>query len=347
MPAEPPRRALRLEIDSDALASNWRALDRLSQSASAGGAVKADAYGLGARRVVSILREAGCRDFFIAHWSEYADLEGLAEPGRISVLHGPMTPEEAGYARATGVKPVINTVRQARLWLDAGGGVCDLMVDTGMNRLGVSLSELGDEAVRKLHIDVLMSHLVSAEEDVPLNEVQRKKWNEAKAQLEWRRSSLCNSAGIVLGESYHGELTRPGLSLYGGIQCRELEAHIRQVARPMAAILQVREIGAGESVGYNAAFRAEKPMRVGTAALGYADGYMRCWSGRGTVLAGGRRLAVLGRVSMDLIGIDLTNAPDITEGDWIEAEYSLPEASRVSGLSQYELLTALGRRFSR
>ena len=347
MPPEPPRSALRLEIDSESLAANWRALDRLSQSATAGAAVKADAYGLGARRVVSVLREAGCGDFFIAHWSEYADLAGLVEPGSVSVLHGPMTPEEAAYAASVGAKPVINSVRQARLWLAAGGMTCDLMVDTGMNRLGLSMAELGDEVVQKLQIDVLMSHLASAEEDVALNEVQRKRWVEARTQVQHRRSSLCNSAGIVLGEAYHGDLTRPGLSLYGGIQRKELETQIRQVARPMAAILQVREIGAGESVGYNATFVAERPMRVGTAALGYADGYLRCWSGKGTVLAQGQRLAVLGRVSMDLIGIDLTHAPDLGEGDWVEAEYSLPEASVVSGLSQYELLTVLGRRFSR
>ena len=347
MPPEPPLSALRLDIDSDALAANWRALDQLSQKASAGAAVKANAYGLGARLVVRTLHEAGCRDFFVAHWCEYTDLHSLVDPGRVSVLHGPMTAEEAGYAKDIGVKPVINTLRQAQLWLAAGGGACDLMVDTGMNRLGLSLSELGDESVQELQVDLLMSHLASADEDVPLNELQRKRWLEARTQVQHRRSSLCNSAGIALGEAYHGELTRPGLSLYGGIQRSELEAHIRQVARPMAAILQVREIDIGESVGYNATFVAERPMRVGTVALGYADGYLRCWSAKGAVLADGQRLPVLGRVSMDLISIDLTDAPQLKEGDWVEAEYSLPEASTVSGLSQYELLTALGLRFSR
>lgn len=347
MPPEQPPAALRLEIDTEALAGNWRALAALSGRAATGAAVKADGYGVGARRVVQTLGDAGCRDFFIAHWREFSDLAGLVAPETVSVLHGPLTPADAAYGQAVGLKPVINTLRQAHLWLEAGGGPCDLMVDTAMNRLGLPMAEIGGDAVKRLEIDVLMSHLASAEEDVPLNELQRQRWAEAKAALSFRRSSLANSAGIVLGSAYHGELTRPGLSLYGGIQRKQLETQIRQVVRPMAAILQVREIEAGESVGYNATFVAAQRTRVGTIALGYADGYLRCWSGKGVILSGGRRLPVLGRVSMDLTSIDLTDAPDLREGDWVEAEYSLPKAAAVSGLSQYELLTLLGRRFSR
>src|SRR5690606_34689648 len=138
---------------------------------------------------------------------------------------------------------------------------------------------------------------------------------------------------IVLGHVYHGDCTRPGLSLYGGIPRPELQGVIRQVARPQAAIMQVRNICAGEGVGYNSVFIATKNMRLGTIALGYADGYLRCWSGRGVLVAGERRLPVLGRVSMDMTVIDLTGAPEIGEGDWVEAEYSLPHAAIASGLS--------------
>jgi len=145
-----------------------------------------------------------------------------------------------------------------------GGGACDVMVDTGINRLGLSMSELGDEAVRSLDIDVLMSHLASADEDVPLNEIQCRKWGEARLALPHRRASLANSAGISLGERYHGDLTRPGLSLYGGVPRAELADHIRQVARPQAAIIQTRTIEAGEGVGYNSTFVAPRHMRVGT-----------------------------------------------------------------------------------
>ena len=119
------------------------------------------------------------------------------------------------------------------------------------------------------------------------------------------------------------------------------------VVQPQAAVMQVRQVGAGETIGYNATFTAPAPMRVGTIALGYADGYLRCWSGRGRFHADGQELQVLGRVSMDMTVIDLSHAPDVGEGDWVSAVYTLPDASAVTGLSQYELLTLLGRRFSR
>lgn len=344
----PPPEALRLRIDSDALAANWRALDRLSSTASAGAAVKADAYGIGAVQAVPVLREAGCRDFFVAHWCEVPDLLALTPPASIAVLHGPLNAADAAFARAAGVRPVINSLRQAQLWAEAGGGACDLMVDSGINRLGVPLAEIGDAAVQALDVEVLMSHLASADEDAALNETQRARWEDARRTVAHRRASLANSAGIALGAPYHGDLTRPGLALYGGVPRRELAEDIRQVARPMAAIMQLRNLQAGESVGYNATFIAPAAMRVGVIALGYADGFLRCWSrGRGAMLHGGRRLPVLGRVSMDMTVIDLSAAPELGEGDWVEAEYSLPQASEHSGLSQYELLTLLGDRFAR
>jgi alanine racemase len=346
-PPEPPGAALRLSIDREALAANWRALDRLSGNASAAAAVKADGYGVGLRQVVPVLLEAGCREFLVAHWSEVPALLAFVPAARISVLHGPLNAEDAQFARATGVRPVINSLTQASLWRESGGGRCDLMVDTGINRLGLPMGDLGSEAIRALEIDVLMSHLASADEDVPLNALQQQRWMEARGALIHRRASLANSAGIVLGEAYHGDMTRPGLSLYGGIPRGELDGVIRQVVRPQAAIMQVRSIEAGDGVGYNSTFVAERPMRVGTIALGYADGYLRCWSGRGVLVDKTWRLPVLGRVSMDMTVIDLSAAPDVGEGAWVEAEYSLPDAAAASGLSQYELLTVLGNRFAR
>ncbi len=342
-----PSQALRLGIDRHALAGNWAALDRLSGSARAGAAVKANGYGLGAAQVTQTLREAGCETFFVAHWSEAAELLEIAPPGAISVLHGPLTDADAAYARTTGVKPVINSVSQARRWQDAGGGRCDLMVDTGINRLGLPLTDLGDLAIAALDIDVLLSHLASADEQSSLNALQCERWKAARAHLKHRRASLANSAGIVLGPDYHGDLTRPGLALYGGVPRPELAGLIRQVAQPQATIMQVRNIDAGDTVGYNATFRAERTMRVGTIAIGYADGYLRCWSDKGRVLAGDSVLPVLGRISMDMTVIDLTDAPNLREGDWVDIAYSLPQAAAISGLSQYELLTLLGSRFGR
>jgi alanine racemase len=347
MQSDHPSPALRLDVDSAALACNYGALSALSGTARAGAAIKADAYGVGAAKVVPVLANAGCRDFFVAHWSEVRPLLGLIDPGAVSVLHGPLTAQDAAYARATGVKPTINSLHQARLWLDAGGGPCDLMVDTGINRLGLPMAALGDEAVGRIDVDVLMSHLASADEDVALNSVQQQRWAQAAAAIPAKRTSLANSAGIALGAAYHGDLTRPGLSLYGGIPRPELAGHIGQVVKPQAAIMQLRNIAAGEGVGYNSTFIAPAAMRVGVIALGYADGYLRCWSGKGMMFAGDAALPVLGRVSMDMTVINLTAAPHLREGDWVDVAYSLPEASETSGLSQYELLTLLGRRFGR
>lgn len=343
-----PPAALRLDIDRDALAANWRALNAMSGAARTGAAVKADAYGIGASVAVPVLRDAGCREFFVTYAHEAADIVGLVPPAEISLLHGPINHGVAVWARATGVRVVINSLEQAARWLAAGGGRCDLMVDTGINRLGLPLSELGDPLIGRLEIDVLMSHLASADEDVDLNARQRSRWEEALRMVPHARSSLANSAGIALGPSFHGDLTRPGLSLYGGVPRPEMEGRIAQVARPMAAVMQVRTIAVGESVGYNATFIAPAPMRVGVVALGYADGFLRCWSGgKGVLVSKGRRLPVLGRVSMDMIDVDLAGADDVREGDWLEVEYDLPRASATSGLSQYELLTLLGDRFAR
>lgn len=342
-----PTPALRLDIDRDALAGNWRALDRLSGSARAGAAVKANAYGLGARQVVPLLHEAGCRDFFVAHWGEAAELIGLVDPATMAVLHGPLNAGDLVFARASGVVPVLNSLMQVQRWAESGGGRCHLMVDTGMNRLGVSLDELGAAAVQSLDIDLLLSHLVSSEEETELNALQCARWNEARGGVRHARASLANSGGIALGPDYHGDLTRPGIALYGGVPRSEMASLLRQVARPQAAVLQVRDVAAGETVGYNATFTAPRSMRVGTIAIGYADGYLRCWSGKGSFGKDGENLPVLGRVSMDMTVIDLSAAPDVREGDWVTADYALPEAAAATGLSQYELLTSLGRRFAR
>lgn len=347
MPPDPPDYPLRLTIDAAALAGNWRALDRLSGSASAAAAVKADAYGLGARRVVPLLWEAGCRTFYVAHWAEAAELLDLVPAESIAVLHGPLTAQDVSFAKASGVRPVINSLPQAALWHNAGGGRCDVMIDTGINRLGLALVDLAEPIIAALDIDTLHSHLASADEASPQNEAQRARWALACVQVPHRRAALANSAGITLGDGYHGQLTRPGLALYGGVPCAMLALHIRQVAYPEAQLVQRRILQAGDTVGYNATFAAPAPMEVGVVSLGYADGYLRCWSNLGTMRAGGAELPVLGRVSMDMTVIDLSAAPELAEGDWVSLDYNLPEAAAKCGLSQYELLTSLGRRFRR
>ena len=345
--SQPPPRSLRLRLDREALAGNWRALDRLSGSARAGAAVKADAYGIGVANAVPVLREAGCETFYVAHWSEVADLLEHVPASEVVVLHGPTCAEDAAYGLATGVRPTINSLHQARLWLDAGGGPCDLMVDTGINRLGLAPAEVGDPLIARLQVETLMSHLASADEDSPQNEAQRRLFEDLASRIQHQRRSLANSAGIALGRNYAFDLTRPGLALYGGVPRSELAGEIRQVAHPQAAVLQLRNLSPGDSVGYNATFTADRPMRSATVSLGYADGFLRCWAGRGALRFGEALLPLLGRVSMDMVVVDCTAASDLREGDWLDVPYHLPQAAERCGLSQYELLTTLGRRFQR
>lgn len=346
MVPEPPP-TLRLNVDAAALAHNWRALDRLSGAAAAGAAVKADCYGLGAARCVPVLRDAGARDFFVAHWSEVPAVAAHVPAGNISVLHGALTPAEAQYAVWAGVKPVINSLYQARLWLEAGGGTCDLMVDTGMNRLGIRPEEAGDPLIASLKLDVLMSHLSSADEDVPSNERQLETLRALLPQIRHRRASLANSAGLMLGPAYRLDLTRPGLALYGGLPRAELAGAIRPVARVEATIIQRRVVKAGETIGYNRTFTAEADLPVGIVSLGYADGFLRSWGKSGYLLKDDCRLPLVGRVSMDMVAVDLTRAPGLAEGDFLQVPFDLPRAAEATGLSQYELLTTLGHRFAR
>ena len=341
-PQPPP--SLRLTVDTDALAANWRALDALSGAASAGAAVKADAYGLGVDTCVPVLRDAGCETFFVAHWSEVAAVAAHVPADRIAVLHGVLTEADCAYARAIGAVPVINSLDQARLWQASGGGRCHLMVDTGINRLGISLGESGDSVIGALEIDILMSHLASADETTAMNRMQAELLREAADSIAHRRLSLANSAGIALGETFAFDVTRPGLALYGGVPRPELEEHIRQVARVEAQVIQCRQLAPGDAVGYNGTFIANTPMRVGTVSIGYADGFLRARGPGNALLHQGRPLPILGKVSMDMVVTDLAAAPDLRPGDWVEVPWNIADAAQQNVLSPYEMLTVLGRR---
>ncbi len=339
-----PAPTLRLTVDTDALAANWRTLDRLSGSASAGAAVKADSYGLGVDACVPILRDAGCKAFFVAHWSEVPAVIRHVPAAQVAVLHGPLSRADCDYARATGAVPVINSLEQAGLWQAAGGGRCHLMIDTGINRLGIAAGEAGDPRIAALDVDILLSHLACADEDSAMNPRQLAAFRTASACIPHRRRSLANSAGIALGSDYAFDLTRPGLALYGGVPRSELADRIRPVAQVEAQILQTRDVRTGESVGYNALFTASGPMRVGTVSLGYADGFLRS-RGPGNALShAGRALPILGKVSMDMVVVDLAAAPDLRAGDWLQVPWNVADAAQQNALSQYEMLTVTGGR---
>lgn len=318
----------------------------MSGAARAGAAVKANCYGLGVDQCVPVLRDAGCRDFFVAHWAEAEPVLKHTPAEQLAVLHGPLDAREVAFARETGVLPVIDSLRQAKLWLEAGGGACHLMVDSGINRLGIQPGEISDPSIQQLEVQVLLSHLACADEDSAMNARQLEIFRDVLQRIEYREASLANSAGIALGPDYHFDLTRPGLALYGGIPRSELDCEIRQVAYPRAAIIQTRHLSKGETVGYNATFTAPGDMRVGVVSLGYADGILRNWGGA-AFRSGDAHLPILGKVSMDMIVVDLGTAPEIGEGDWVELPYHLPNAARQTAVSQYELLTILGSRFQR
>ena len=336
--------ALRLRLDSDALKKNWRWLERTA-GVPTGAAVKADGYGLGAREVAMRLGEAGCRDFFVSSWAEAEALGPLPQGATLSVLHG-VGAGDLDAALASSAQPVLNTPQQVARWKEAAPGrACEVMVDTGMNRLGLRADEV--HLLDGLAIETLMSHLACADEDNAMNAVQRDRFAAVAATVPARRYSLANSAGICLGRDYAFDLVRPGLALYGGVPREEAEGHIAQVAFPEAEVVQRRTIRSGETIGYGATWTASADTEAAIVNIGYADGYLRCFAGKGRATAGGKALPLIGRVSMDLVALDVTAAPALSEGDWVTMDYDLPAAAEASGLSQYELLTGLSDRLER
>src|SRR3954454_14125017 len=336
--------ALRLTVGRSAIQSNWRwLLERAGVAA--GAAVKADGYGLGAREATEALLDAGCRDFFVSTCAEAEQLGNVPDGVSLVVLHG-VGPDDVEAALRLPARPCLNTIEQVARWKEiAPSRACDVMVDTGMNRLGLRPDEIA--TLEGLAINALHSHLACADEDDPLNEMQLERFRAVATAGSAERYSFANSAGICLGRCYSFDLVRPGLSLYGGVPREEAEGNIRSVARVDAQIVQRRRIPRGESCGYGATFIAKEDTEAAILNVGYADGYLRGFSSRGSAFAGEFALPVIGRISMDLIGVSLDASPQLKEGDWVEIDYDLPSASEQSGLSQYELLTTLGSRFER
>ncbi|HET9811198.1 MAG TPA: alanine racemase, partial [Sphingomicrobium sp.] len=324
-------RALRLTLDRAALQNNWRWLQDRAE-VPAGAAIKADGYGIGARETMAALHEAGCRTFFVSSYAEADALGPVPADSELVVLHG-VGPDDVDAALRSGARPVLNSIEQVERWKEiAPDRPADVMVDTGMNRLGLRPDEI--DALDGLPIDTLHSHLACADEDSKMNGRQLDAFRAVAASVPARRYSLANSAGICLGRDYSFDLVRPGLALYGGIPRREARGNIRQVARVEAQIVQRRIIRIGESCGYGATFVAPADTDAAIVNIGYADGYLRGFASSGSAFAGEFALPVLGRVSMDLVALGCDAAPDLKEGDWVEMDYDLPTASRASGLSQ-------------
>ncbi|PWS35990.1 alanine racemase [Falsiroseomonas bella] len=350
-----------LHVDLGAIVANWRDLVA-RHGAPAAGVVKADGYGLGAGAVARALQAAGCTTFFVAHLTEGLVLraalgagpQGAREaPPDIVVLNGfrPGADEDAGLV------PVLNHLGDVAAHAAAGSRAV-LHLDTGMSRLGLDAREQAVlaqdrgrlDGLRLLHV---MTHLACADEpEHPLNEAQRARFAEAASRIApGVKRSFANSSGIFLGEGFRSDLARPGCALYGINPTPGAANPMRQVARVEAEILQVREIAAGDTVGYGASWQATEPRRIATVAAGYADGYLRALSGRSLALLRGRAVPLIGRVSMDLMTFDVTDVPEAAPGErllLIGGEGNTPDdiAARC-GTIGYEILTSLGARYHR
>jgi alanine racemase len=342
-----------LRIDLAAIAANWRAL-RDRHGAATAGVVKADGYGLGAGPVAQALRDAGCGFFFVAHLTEGLALRAAlgAGPG-IAVLNGfpPGADEDAGLI------PVLNHLGDVAAWRGRGREAI-LHIDTGMSRLGLDAKEAAILAQDRARLDgvplrAVMTHLACADEPAhPLNEAQRARFAEAAGRIApGVPRSFANSSGLFLGPGFRSDLARPGCALYGINPTPGAPNPMRQVARVEAEVLQVRDVAAGDTVGYAASWTAREPRRIATVAAGYADGYLRSLSGRSLGLLHGRAVPLVGRVSMDLTTFDVTDVPEARPGDrllLVGGEGNTPDdiAARC-GTIGYEVMTSLGRRYHR
>ena len=330
-----------LQIDLRAIQQNWLSFP------GAAAVIKADAYGLGAAPVAGTLYAAGCRHFFVAHLIEALPLRPLLPGAMIAVLNGLWPGDAARYA-GQDITPVLGSLEEIDDW--AGRGPAILHVDTGMNRLGVSdLGQLTPERLRG-EWRFVMTHLVSAEvPDDAMNAVQRDRFAAACALLPGVPVSFANSSGLFLGPDYASALARPGAALYGVNPTPGRANPMRPVVTLRARILQIRTVPPGATVGYNGAWIAARPSAIATVSVGYADGYPRALGNRGAAIFDGQAVPLVGRVSMDLTTFDVTGTR-AAPGDWLELigpGMPVDEVARRAGTNGYEILTQLGRRYTR
>lgn len=337
-----------LTIDLDALAANWRALDRASASGvQTAGVVKADAYGLGVAPVVRTLAKAGARRFFVAATEEGVLVRKALGPGpQINVLSGHMAGDTA-LIRDHDLTPMLNSLDQVTRHLESlHGHAFGVQLDTGMNRLGMEEAEWEAAApfVLEAGPDLLMSHLACADDpDHGMNEVQLANFHAMTDGTGVPRS-LAATGGILLGPAYHFDLTRPGIGMYGG---RPYEGAAPVVALSLP-VIQTRPVAAGEAVGYSCTWTAERPSVIATVQGGYADGIIRSLSSKATFWAGDVPCPLVGRISMDLITVDVTHLAHVPEAlDLIGPEQGIDRLADVAGTIGYELLTRMAPRLNR
>ncbi|MHB2265737.1 alanine racemase [Aliihoeflea sp. PC F10.4] len=365
----------RLSIDVAALAANYRLLAAKAHPARSAGVVKANAYGLGLDVVAPVLWAEGCRIFFVALPHEGIALRGLLPEAEIYVLAGLFESHAAQAYGEAELIPVLNDETDISIWEAYGwdgedvSRPCAIHVDTGMNRLGLTDAQLNrffheNKLTRALSPRLLMSHLACADDpSSPMNQRQLESFQTFDRLFSGIDSSLANSSGIFLGDHYAFDIVRPGIALYGGAPQTGTANPMRPVATVEARIVQVRSAKADDTVGYGAPQALERDTIIAVAASGYADGLHRSMSGAGVPLrdalpAGGhgfiagKRVPILGRITMDLTLFDVTDLGPgaVNHGDWIELfgpNITIDEAAAAAGTIPYELLTSLGARYHR
>lgn len=355
-----------LEIDLGIIAANWAML-RARHGGPVAAVLKADAYGLGAPQIARTLFDAGCRHFFTAHVPEAVILRPLLPGAMLATLNGLPPGSEAACVEHA-IDPVLGSLDETRRWSamarHLGRALPALLhIDTGMSRLGLDRDELatliGDTRILTgISLRYVLTHLISGEIATdPLNVLQLRRFDEACAALPPAPRSIANSAGIFLGPAFASDLARAGGALYGLNPTPLRPNPMGQPARLRARVLHIRQIEAGESVGYNATWRAARPSRIATIGLGYADGYPRGLSNRGRAIPvrcgsgrpgfDGAAVPLVGRISMDLTTFDVTDQPSIRAGDWLEVlgpGLTADDLGAAAGTNGYEILTSLGSR---
>lgn len=354
-----------LTLDLGAIVANWRDLASRTAPAECAAVVKADAYGCGIEPVAGALARAGCKTFFVADVAEARRLRATAPDADIYVLNG--IPFGAASALAeVKARPVIGSLSELAEWdafctAQQWRGGAALHFDTGMNRLGLLAEDASALAARVKMPDhgvsLVMSHFACADTpNHPMNQRQIDLFREVRTLFRGIPASLANSSGIFLGASAHCDMVRPGIALFGGNPTPSQPNPMKPVVELKGRIAQVRTVARGDSVGYGAAWTAAKPTRIAVVAIGYADGYARAASGvdgrGGEVLVAGHRCRIAGRISMDLMSIDLSNLPDgaAKRGDYVTligGGLGVDEVAAMTGTVGYEVLTNLGRRFHR
>jgi alanine racemase len=361
-----------LTIDLGAIVANWKLLaGRLRPGARCGAVVKADAYGLGLEPVARALWTAGCRTFFVALLDEglalraaLTDADAPAREAEICVFNGPDSRSSAAAMAEARLTPVLNHLGQARAWSEVATTSplpALLHVDTGMTRLGFDEAETARIAtdptcLSGIRVEGIMSHLACADQPShEFNGEQRRRFDSVLVQLASlhpSKRSLANSSGIFLGPDYHYDLVRPGAALFGVAPQRTAPNPMAQVINLKGKILQTHLIDTPRSVGYGATHRAERGRRIATVAVGYADGYFRALSGSARAHVGQTPVQVVGRVSMDLITVDVTDVPesDVRPGNYVDLigpHHTVDDLAREAGTIGYEVLTSLGPRYAR